>query len=142
MYLTDDVNGHGISGIRTADGRGWCSFCGKEHASVATKRTPCCGDCWYDEAPPSVHPVSLAMADGGIAPVVSSVSRGDAHAEPDATIKVERDAERVTVRLYIGSKPIGRLMMTPDEWDNFGSHIEMDDPAGPVLVVRLMAVEA
>lgn len=61
--------------------------------------------------------------------------------EPDATIKVERDAERVTVRLYIGSKPIGRLMMSPDEWDNFGSHIEMDDPAAPVLVVRLMAVE-
>ena len=45
---------------------------------MATKRTPCCGGCWYDEAPPAVHPVSLAMAQGEIAPVVSFGSRGDA----------------------------------------------------------------
>jgi hypothetical protein len=56
---------------------------------------------------------------------------------PDATMTVERDAERVTARLYIGTKPIGSLMMTPDEWDNFGT-IESLEPT-PVIRVRLEA---
>lgn len=60
---------------------------------------------------------------------------------PDATIKVVRTADEVFVDVLVDHESVGVLQMTCDQWDNFGGHIEMDDPAGPVLVVRLMAVE-
>lgn len=40
-----------VSGRLAPDGGGWCYYCGMHHAKATTKRTPCCGDCWYPEAP-------------------------------------------------------------------------------------------
>jgi len=44
-----------VSGRLDPTGGGWCWYCGLRHERAATKRTPCCGDCW-DDAPPEAEP--------------------------------------------------------------------------------------
>lgn len=61
--------------------------------------------------------------------------------EPDATIRVIRTADGVFVNVLVDHESVGVLQMTPDQWDDFGSHIERSGTDAPVLVVRLMAVE-